>query len=103
MVVPFSADWSRIEKALSFETIFVEQVYGPIAQRSFQPIADGHTESDLGSLEQIARDIFRQDIAQDPFSGSLLDLKFVRQRPCEFDDAVVEQWRPCLQRHTHAG
>ena len=76
---PLLSNRLRVKKAFSFQSRFIDQVFGPIAKRSAQPVADRNTESNFRSFEQFAGNVPGQDVSQDSFSAASLNFERVGQ------------------------
>ena len=74
MPLPDGADRSRYEEALAGEAIGGELALGPLAQRAAQPVADGHSEAQLGPFDKRFRHVPVEDLSKRPFGMAVADL-----------------------------
>src|SRR5690606_37851741 len=90
MLAPQFGDGCGLQQSLAFKTPGVEQVIGPVAQRTAQPLVDRYTKALLRPLDQLAGHMPVQHLAQRPLGLAVADLVVRGQAPGEFDEAVVE-------------
>ena len=98
--VPYS---SRVQQTLTSKTRFGQKVRCPRAQGAFQPGADGHVETLLGSIDKVARYVAVEDLPQDPLALAVTNLRNIWQLPGEFHDTMIENRTTCFQTCRHAG
>ncbi len=61
MFFPFRSNGANSEEAMPVQAGFRKQFFGPLAQRSSEPTINGHTESHLGPLDQLAGRLAHQE------------------------------------------
>lgn len=102
MVAPHAPDRAGSQEPVSFEGALSQEVFGPFAQWPAQPQIDRHSESLLGPIHQIARDISVQHLARQPLAGAVPHALRTGQAPRPFDQPVVQHRRAYLEAHGHA-
>ena len=78
---PFLDDRLRLEQSPGAERRRAEKVFGPILERTLQPLIDGHAETHLRPGQQSLRHIFIGDLPQQPFAHPAPQLEALRQAP----------------------
>src|SRR4051812_32527531 len=101
MLLPARAHGIGIQPALAAQETRFEQILGPGAQGSLDPLADRHSESSLGPIDELARDQAVEQLADDVLAAPAPNLKPERNARGEFGDAMVEEWDTGFQRHRH--
>jgi len=100
---PGAPDGLGGQQAVLPQPVLVEQVFGPVAQRAAQPAVDRYPEAHLGAIEQGARHMLGQHLAQQPLALAATNLVLQRQRPGELDDLARQHRYPGLQTDRHRG
>src|SRR4051794_9021229 len=103
MFVPHGPHHCRIENLILAEFALTQQALGPVAQRAAQPDVDRHTETHLWSINEFARHVFVQHLAEDPFAVTVALLVAKRQRPGKLNYSMIKQWAAGFKADTHAG
>src|SRR6476620_2934618 len=57
MLGPAFANGNRVEEAFLPQTLFVEQRFGPVFERTAQPAVERQPEAHLATLDQLARNV----------------------------------------------
>src|SRR6266704_1568406 len=89
VLAPLISNRQSIEKPFGSQLFFVEQLFGPCAQRATQPGVDRYGKTHLGSLDQALRHILVEDLPQQPLSLAAANLERLRYLPREFNQAMI--------------
>src|SRR5580704_14047892 len=103
MLPPLVSDALNIQQTLTHQSVFREEAFGPIAQRTPKPPIQGHTETHFGPLQQLGWNIFVKDLTQDPLLFTISNLDSERQFPGKFDNSMIQEGNSSLQTDCHTG
>src|SRR5262249_57852380 len=88
---PRLADGKRIVDALLSQHRWLEKILGPRAKRPAKPLVQGHTEAHLRPVEQVPRQIAREQRPKNPLSPILMDLELERKPPRELHEPIIKK------------
>ena len=93
---PFSAilirtPYGKGEDLIPSYKPFIEQRLAPVAERTAKPGVDGNLEAHLRAIDERAGHVAVEHAPKHALATAPLHLHRTRKRPCELDDAVVQQ------------
>src|SRR5690349_5462279 len=103
MFAPKPSNWFRIQESFSPDTAFVKQRLSPFAKRATQPTINRYCKTHLGALDEFWGNVLIKNFPQNPFALTCVKSERLRQRPREFNNAVVKQGDAGFQAYGHAG
>src|SRR5262249_60207271 len=83
----------------------IEKVLRPVPQWPAQPACQRNSEAHLWPLHKLTWHVTVKHASQQPFAFAGANAQMSRQRPGEFDHAMIQKWRAGGERDAppHAG
>ena len=101
MLLPHLIDPGRLEPAAGGQLPWVEQIGGPGAKRSPQPLADRHAETHLPAVGQGRRHVSIEDLAEDRLAAAVAMLELEGELPGKLDQPMIQQRDARFQADGH--
>jgi len=79
-----------------------EEIACPSPERSGQPLGQRNRESHFLAIDKNARDVFVENLSEDPFAPALTHLEFAGKAPGKFYHSVIQDRDARLQTDRHA-
>ena len=102
MIAYQGLDCSRIEDAGGGDSVRRQRIEQQLAQRAAEPVVCGNVEAALLAVEHGVGQAAAHQLLEQELGVEAAHLVFLRERGGEFDDAVIQERRPHLERVRHA-
>src|SRR3989442_7911883 len=102
MLGPLRTDGLWAKESLGGDPLLGEEIFRPVAERPAEPALDGNTEAALGPLDQLARHVAVEDLAQEPFPTAVPEPHLRAPSSRAIDHTVVPARHAGFQTHSPA-